>query len=176
MSDKKVVFETPWFSIEREKYDHIKSLEGKPFFRIVCPDSVVAVALTLEKKIILISQFRPSINEDATTLPGGYIDDHETKEVAASRELYEETGYRCSKLVFVGSGRAGERASNLVHVFCGFDAEKDASFHPEEEIETFEVSLREFKEMALSGKISSLPAIAAVILVKWKFNLDDSFF
>ncbi|KAH7084479.1 NUDIX hydrolase domain-like protein [Paraphoma chrysanthemicola] len=42
---------------------------------------------------ILVIQFRPPVNAFTIEWPAGLIDEHETAEEAAVRELYEETGY-----------------------------------------------------------------------------------
>lgn len=43
---------------------------------------------------ILVEQFRPPQGRVTIEFPGGLIDEHETPEEAALRELLEETGYR----------------------------------------------------------------------------------
>jgi 8-oxo-dGTP pyrophosphatase MutT (NUDIX family) len=43
--------------------------------------------------IILVSQWRPPANGSVLEFPAGLVDDGETVEAAALRELREETGY-----------------------------------------------------------------------------------
>jgi hypothetical protein len=38
-----IVFETPWFNIEREYFDDQDSMGGEPFYRINTPDGVMVV-------------------------------------------------------------------------------------------------------------------------------------
>ncbi|XP_043570093.1 ADP-sugar pyrophosphatase isoform X1 [Chiloscyllium plagiosum] len=59
----------------------------------------VAVLAVLKKTLhydclIMVKQFRPPMGCYCLELPAGLIDDGETAEVAALRELLEETGYR----------------------------------------------------------------------------------
>jgi len=42
---------------------------------------------------VLVKQFRPPISQVVVEIPAGLIDDGETVEQAAIRELKEETGY-----------------------------------------------------------------------------------
>lgn len=49
-------------------------------------------------------------------VPGGSIEDGESPEEAAAREVLEETGQRVEPLSFVATERRGD---HTVHVFCG---------------------------------------------------------
>jgi len=48
-------------------------------------------------KTLVISQFRPPLNTWSIEFPAGLIDEGETPEQAARRELAEETGYIASE-------------------------------------------------------------------------------
>ena len=104
-NNKKIVFQTDWFTIEQENYDHIDSLQGMPYYRIIQPDGVMILALTEDNEIILVQQFRPAPEKITLELPSGEIAKAETPQEAAARELYEETGYRCTTLSCIGEGR-----------------------------------------------------------------------
>lgn len=72
----------------------------KPENELVCktgitkPDGAVIYALLKDEpdKIVLIKQYRYPLNKYIYELPAGLIDDGETPQEAAVRELYEETG------------------------------------------------------------------------------------
>jgi len=57
------------------------------------PGAVVILALTNEKKIVMIRQFRKPAEEVLWELPAGTIEPGEDLEKCARRELEEETGY-----------------------------------------------------------------------------------
>ena len=65
-------------------------------------DWVNVVALTPEKKIIAVSQFRFGIRRQSLEIPAGLVDQGETPLQAAQRELGEETGYTASHWKFLG--------------------------------------------------------------------------
>lgn len=63
--------------------------------RLKCDGAVVLIAfLRPSNRILLIRQYRPPVSAYVIEFPAGLIDKGETPEVAAERELFEETGYR----------------------------------------------------------------------------------
>jgi len=65
------------------------------------PNAVVIVAQTKDDEIIIVEQLRIPHNKMVFEPPAGLIDDGETAEQAAIRELSEETGYGNGKVVSV---------------------------------------------------------------------------
>ncbi len=70
------------------------SVEGQRF--------VHTIALTPDGKVVVAEQFRPGPEKLMQELPGGYVDDGETPEQAARRELLEETGYEAGEIASLG--------------------------------------------------------------------------
>jgi nicotinamidase/pyrazinamidase len=82
--------------------------------RVVGATAAVIVAVTNDDELILIEQPRPAIGKPVIELPAGLIGDiagaeDEAPELAAARELEEETGYRAARLerVTAGTSTAG---------------------------------------------------------------------
>ena len=68
----------------------------------------------LEDKVILVRQFRYAASTELLEIPAGTLEQGEDPEICASRELEEETGYRCNELdkileCFVAPGYSTER-------------------------------------------------------------------
>lgn len=85
-----------WLALERLEY---LDREGKTRFwetvsRKRCAGAVVILAELLPShRLILIRQYRPPADALLLEFPAGLIDEGETPEAAAVRELREETGY-----------------------------------------------------------------------------------
>ena len=170
MLNKKTVFETDWFTVESEDFD-LPQLHGKPIYRINTPDSVTVIAFTEDKKLILVKQFRAASGIFTIELPSGSVDVNETREIAAARELYEETGYHCQKLEYVSQGRVmADRVNSNIFVFFGRNAIKDINFVSEEGIEVVLVSFTELKDIVHRGELKQLAGLGTLVLAKWILN------
>lgn len=173
MAKRKLEFKTEWFGVESEKLSRIKALNGKPFYRFIIPDSVIILALREDGKIILIRQYRPSVESTTLELPCGQIDKGESPRRAATREFYEETGYVCKKFKLLGIGRGWiDRSKSKAYLYYGEGAVKKKGFKAEEDIKVVPVSAERFKQLALKGDFCQLQSFALVLLAKWKFGLE----
>ena len=172
-SDRQIVFSTEWFSIEQECFNDLESLKGKPYFRLKLPDGVMVLALTESDKIVLVRQFRPSIGAHSLELPSGSIDDSESPEQAAARELYEETGFRCGSLIPLGTGRTiVSRTDSRIFAFLGLGAVRDSEYVGEAGIEVVVVDPARFKALVMSGELEPFSALAMLVLADWKLGRE----
>jgi len=170
MSNKKIVFQTPWFHIESEQIDHVSYRTG-PFYRLHLPHSVMVVALSSTGELILVNQFRPALNTDALEFPAGRIDAGETPDEAAVREFEEETGYSCPPLVSAGKGRLlQDRADTTVHLYYGEGALRQSS--PEAGVEVKLLKPREYMDRVVEGQFAELPSLGVLLYIHWKLHPD----
>jgi len=111
---------------------------------------VVIAAVTPEKKILLVEQFRPPVNARVIELPAGLAGDvrgseREDLAEAAKRELMEETGYAASgwRRLFFGPPSAGA-TSEVVTFFKATRLQKQGKGGGDahEEITVHEVPVR----------------------------------
>jgi len=171
MNNKQIVFQNEWFSIEQESFDNIESLKGKPYYRINSPDGVIILAMTETDEIILVKQFRPAINQYTLEFPSGAINESESPQEAAVRELYEESGFVCRTLNCLGKGRIMmNRHNSRDFAFYGTGAVKHSNFEGKEDIEVVLVTPADFKALVLSGQFEQFPAFALLVLAEWKFG------
>ncbi len=83
--------------------DHLKTPEGKEvtWDHIEHPGAAAVVPVTDDGKILLINQYRNSVDRITLELPAGRREGTEEFAVCAARELEEETGYKSDDLEFL---------------------------------------------------------------------------
>lgn len=85
----------------------------------------VAMVPVIDGNVILIKQFRISIERELIELPAGRLEPDEEPLRCAARELEEEIGYRANKLIPLVSYFASVGSSNeRMHIFLALDLEK----------------------------------------------------
>jgi ADP-ribose diphosphatase len=93
----------------RDARGHVRTWEALE--RVEVGGIVVMVAVTPSGNVILERQFRPPMGRDVLELPAGLVEPGESMEVAAKRELIEETGWEAGKLEFLAEGPISTGAS-----------------------------------------------------------------
>ena len=85
----------------------------------------VGIVPVVNGNVILIRQFRISIERELIELPAGRLEPNEDPISCATRELEEEIGYRAKKLIPLGSYYASVGNSNeRMHLFLALDPKK----------------------------------------------------
>ena len=91
---------------------------------------VVILVATIDGKLILTEQFRPSVGKMVIELPAGLVGDHqgaeaETMESAARRELLEETGYEANTIISLTDGPTSSGLTNeMVNFYLATNLKK----------------------------------------------------
>lgn len=85
------------FRVERLQYDALP----RDVFVFQCPDWCNVIAETDAGEIVLVWQYRFGTDAVSLEIPGGVIDPGETPDVAALRELREETGYEATSVELI---------------------------------------------------------------------------
>lgn len=64
-------------------------------------ECVAVLAVDEDENVILVEQYRKPIDSVILEIPAGHIEDGETPELAAKRELLEETGFVATEMTYV---------------------------------------------------------------------------
>jgi ADP-ribose pyrophosphatase len=124
---------------------------------------VMIFALTPERDVLLVRQYRYGIDEVIIELPAGSIDAGEDPLACAQRELAEETGYTATQWERLCTIPAEPvRSNSYMHAFLAFDA---VPTHPlnlddTEAIEPFTVSFDALHELLRTDAIGAISCVA----------------
>jgi ADP-ribose pyrophosphatase len=108
----------------------------------------VGMVPVLDGNVILIRQFRISIERELIELPAGRLEPGEDPLSCAARELEEEIGYRPGRLIPLASYFAAVGYSNeRMHLFLALDLEKtERHLDPGERIQEVSMPLEVVRE------------------------------
>lgn len=100
---RETVFESPVFSIRRDRKRRSDERSSHDFYIIESVDWVNVVPITENDEIVFIEIHRHGTDELSLEIPGGMIDPEDRSPMAAGlREMEEETGYHSDELVEIG--------------------------------------------------------------------------
>src|SRR5438045_9735777 len=69
---------------------------------VLHPGAVAILPLVTDDHVCLVRNVRPNVGETLWEIPAGTLEPPEPVEVAAARELEEETGYAAARLAKIG--------------------------------------------------------------------------
>jgi 8-oxo-dGTP pyrophosphatase MutT (NUDIX family) len=96
--------ESNWLiTLRRERYRSRKSGTAHDFYVVHLADAVNVLALTPDRRLILVEQFRAGSATDSLEPPGGLLDPGEDPLEAGARELLEETGFAGDPPIVLGT-------------------------------------------------------------------------
>ena len=129
------------------------------------PGAVCCIPILPNGKIGLIKQYRYAVKEQMIEIPAGKLDQNETPEKCALRELEEEIGYRANKLTLLANihpaiGFTDEKmwlylAEGLVKTKQSLDADEFLTLSP--------TKLEEAVDMVWSGQITDVKTIIGIL-------------
>ena len=145
--------------------------EDKIYIRAIRRNYSTIVPFISKNELLIIRSYRHLVDSIQVEAPSGYIEDAESPDQAAKRELQEETGYEAKKIVSLGYYTLDytmfEQKGN---VFAAYDLvdnntaegkSKKQSLGKMEKIETDIVTIDGIKQLLSEGKILNAGSIVA---------------
>lgn len=155
-------FECAHFVVEKDEVV-LPSGEVGDYFVIDPGQSVFVIPQVSETEFVMIEQFRYPLQRMSFEFPAGGIEEGESGESAAARELKEETGMTADVLTRIG-GFAVEPSRSVqmstVYLATGLTFGQ-AKNDPDEQIEVLGVTHAEIDQMIADGIIIDGPTLAA---------------
>jgi 8-oxo-dGTP pyrophosphatase MutT (NUDIX family) len=166
-----LAFDTPFIKIERRSYQLPTGEVRDNYYHLKRPDYVLVVAHDQSGKILVVKQYRRGIDREIIELPAGWIDDGETPEQAALRELFEETGVNVMSAKYLGviaaqpafSDMQGHVVAVEIPELVGFETWSSGGNQSDDEHITRKlVSKSELDEFIKNGDFCSMGDLAAL--------------
>ena len=164
-----------WFPIEERTYELPDGRIIDDFAVTTLADVSMIVPITTDKKVVMVRQFKPGVNDLFIQFPAGRLEaHHESMEHLALHELEEEVGIRSqvSLLHYVGKMNGfSTKASEIVYIYVAEQCEFNSTQNLDttEDIEILTYSPQEIDALIMDGTIWAADAIAAWELTKKKF-------
>lgn len=167
------IFQEPWLTVRRQHIQLPNGNEIPDYYLLDYPDWVNIIAVTREKKFVLIRQYRHGLGYSAMELCAGVRESYDPSPlISAQRELLEETGY--------GNGYWSQYAelsvnpsthTNITYSFLATDVEKisDQNLEATEDISVHLLTAKEVKDLLLKDGIKQ--ALQAAVL--WKYMAQN---
>lgn len=144
----------------------IEDWPGHPRYEVIHhPGAAAILPLLPSNEVLLVKQFRPAIRTTLTEIPAGLLDvEGEDALACASRELYEETGYRHEAIEFLGGYYASPGFTDeYVHLFWARTVAEPES-DPEDGIEVIRMPFAGMVDAARAGRVRDVKTAVALLI------------
>ncbi|GEN31870.1 ADP-ribose pyrophosphatase [Cerasibacillus quisquiliarum] len=134
------------------------------------PGAVAVIAVTPDKKIVFVEQYRKPLEKSLVEIPAGKLERNEEPLTTARRELEEETGYTTKELTLVTSFYTSPGfADELIYIYLAKDLvrlEDPPKGDEDEFVEVIELTLDEAKKYVKDERIHDAKTNYAVLYLE----------
>lgn len=126
------------------------------------------VAITPDKKVVLVKQYRKPYDEELLEIPAGKLELNEEPEQCGRRELEEETGYIPKDMTLLTKTYPSPGYTNeILHIYFSKSLEMGhTNFDEGEHIELIEATYEDALSMINKGIIKDAKTIIGLLLAK----------
>ena len=152
----------------RLRVDTVKMPSGRETTREIVEhgDCVAIIAIDDNDNVLLVNQFRKSIERELLEIPAGGIEPGEDSVECVRRELREETGYLPRKVERLGGFySAPGYCTEYLYLYLATDL-VPSQLHAEDtdSIKLVKVPVSEVHQLIVSGKICDAKSIAGLLI------------
>ena len=128
---------------------------------LVHPGAAAIVSLT-DGKVLLVEQYRKAVERNTLEIPAGTLEEGESHEECAMRELIEETGFQASKLYKLTEYLpAPGYSSEIIHIYKANELTKVS----DAELPITFVELSDVLALIRKGEIKDGKTVVGVLMV-----------
>ena len=151
----------------RLRVDTIETPDGRQTTREVVEhsDCVAVVAIDADDNVLLVNQFRKSIEKELLEIPAGGIEPGEDPVAAVRREMQEETGYIPRKVDMMGGFYSTPGyCTEYLYLYLATDLVPSRLYAEDTEgIELKRVPISQLPNLITSGSICDAKSIAGLL-------------
>lgn len=135
------------------------------------PGAVAIVPVLSDGRIVMVKQYRYPVGAVTLEIPAGKLDQGESPEDCARRELKEETGYAAGTLKKIAAiGTTMAFSNEIIHLYVAEQLEAGTQCPDEDEFIHAELfSWDVLEEMMRDGRIYDAKTVAALLMAKANF-------
>ncbi len=152
------------FSLRTDRAVSPRTGKDHDFFVLESSTWVNVIPLTPQNEVVLVRQYRHGIRSITLEIPGGLVENHDTPQEAAARELCEETGYQASEMIPLGRVHPNPAIqNNACYTFLARDV-FPAGEQQQDEKEDIQILLRplaQIPRLIREGEITHALVLAA---------------
>jgi ADP-ribose pyrophosphatase len=159
------VLESPYLRIRRDRIVLPEGTIIDDYFVRESRGYVIVFAITPEKNVLLVRQYKHGIGKVLLELIAGAIDEGEEPAQTAVRELAEETGYAAESFEHAAAFVTDPtNADTIAHVFVARGAYKCGAqkLDVTENISVELATLVELRDLIRNGAVESMPHVGAI--------------
>jgi 8-oxo-dGTP pyrophosphatase MutT (NUDIX family) len=171
MLDSKLVFECLWLKLTKQTCQLPDGAIIDDYYVIHESDVGCVFALTPDREVVLVEQYKHGIGEVCLELPAGYFAGEGDPMAQARREFMEETGYDAVTYHYVGIlPQHPTRLTSRIHLFVVVDARPrgSQSLDENEHIAVRLLPIDEVFAMIRAGEITAVGTVAGIYLA-WDY-------
>jgi ADP-ribose pyrophosphatase len=157
VQSSEVIADCRIFKVRKDMTIDPRTGQSHEMFVLEYPDWVNVIPLTPDEEVVLVEQWRHGTRSVHLETPGGLMNDDETPEQCARRELLEETGYEAGSILRLGTVHPNPAVqANLQHYILAENCRKVAEpkLDHTEDIAVKLVSLADIAGMIEAGEIT----------------------
>jgi len=147
------------------RIDTVSLPNGRTRMReIVVHPGAVAIVPLINERVLLVEQYRKAIERKTLEIPAGTLEEDESPEECAKRELIEETGFNASHWDKLTSYYpAPGYSSEIIHIFKAKGLKKVSDADAEFPIHY--MNLEEVQRKIRTGEINDSKTIIGVLMI-----------
>jgi len=154
------------FRLRRERFRSRTTGKVHDYFVAHLADGVHVVAVTPDRQLVMVRQFRAGSGRDSLETPGGLLEPGEDPCSAGARELLEETGYAGDPSQLIGTLWPNPALLSMrITTIVVRNARRIAESHPDqsEELAVELVAIGDIPKLIETGRIDHAVCVAGLL-------------